>query len=151
MKLRIYITTILLAINLYQCSGSKTPEPQSIQWLYSIDSAHAAALQHNKPIMIDFMAEWCPPCKTMEDSTFNQTGVIEKSHQFITLRIDVDKHPDVAIDYNGNARKYGGVGIPNLLFLSPDNEKIKHAIGFHNAGQLIAAMDSALQQFSEMQ
>jgi len=100
--------------------------------------------------MIDFMAVWCPPCKAMEDSTFNQAGVIEKSRQFITLRIDVDKQPDVAIDYNGNARKYGGVGIPNLLFLSPDNEKIKHAIGFHNTGQLIAVMDSVLQQYSEM-
>lgn len=101
--------------------------------------------------MIDFMALWCPPCKAMEDSTFNQPAVIEKSHQFVTLRIDVDNQPDVAVKYNGNARKYGGVGIPNLLFLSPDNEIIKHVIGFHNADQLIAVMDSALQQFSEPQ
>ncbi|MDO9547538.1 MAG: thioredoxin family protein [Candidatus Marinimicrobia bacterium] len=151
MKLRTYVTAILLIICLYQCTGTKTPEARSIQWLYSIDSARVAAQQQKKPIMIDFMAEWCPPCKAMEDSTFNQSGVIDKSQQFITLRIDVDKQPDVAIDYNGNARKYGGVGIPNLLFLSPDNEKIKHVIGYHNAEQLIAVMDSALQLYSEMQ
>jgi len=150
MKLRTYIPAIFLIICIYQCTGSKTPEARSIQWLYSIDSARVAALQQNKPIMIDFMAEWCPPCKAMEDSTFNQPSVIEKSHQFITLRIDVDKQPNVAIAYKGNARKYGGVGIPNLLFLTPDNEKIKHVIGYYNAEQLIAVMDSALQQFSEM-
>ncbi|MBN2601307.1 MAG: thioredoxin family protein [Candidatus Marinimicrobia bacterium] len=151
MKFLTFITAILFTINLNQCTGSKTPEAHSIQWLNSIDSALVTARKLNRPIMIDFMALWCPPCKAMEDSTFNQPAVIEKSHQFVTLRIDVDNQPDVAVKYNGNARKYGGVGIPNLLFLSPDNEKIKHVIGFHNADQLIAVMDSALQQFSEPQ
>ena len=151
MKYLTYITAVLLTINLYQCTGSKTPEASSIQWLNSIDSALVTARKFNKPIMIDFTAEWCPPCKAMEDSTFNQSGVIEKSNQFITLRIDVDRQPDIAIKYNGNARKYGGVGIPNLLFLSPENEKMKHVIGFHNAGQLTAVMDSVLHQFSAMQ
>jgi len=151
MKLHIIAITIIFGLSLFQCSRSKTSEAGSIQWLHSLDSAVVASEQTNKPIMIDFMAEWCPPCKAMEDSTFNQPAVIASAGKFITLRIDVDKQPEIAIKYNGNARKYGGVGIPNLLFLTPEKEKIKHVIGYHNAEQLIAVMDSALLLYSQMQ
>ena len=147
--LRPYLTTVLLSILLLNCNRltNKTP---SIHWIHSIDSALVIAKQTRKPIMVDFMAEWCPPCQAMEDSTFNQPNVIVKSEKFVTVRIDVDKQPDVAVAYNGNARKYGGVGIPNMLFLSPDNRVIKHIIGYHNADKLIAVMDSAMTIFSDM-
>lgn len=151
MKLHCITFTIITSLLLLQCSSSKTPEAGSIKWLHSLDSALVASEQTNKPIMIDFMAEWCPPCKAMEDSTFNRPAVITKAGKFITLRIDVDKQPEIAIEYNGNARKYGGVGIPNLLFLTPEKEKIKHVIGYHNPEQLIAVMDSALLLYSQMQ
>ena len=63
------------------------------------------------------MAEWCPPCKKMDNNTFSNTNIINKSNEFIPVRIDVDKQQDIAKEYNGNARKYGVIGIPNILFL----------------------------------
>lgn len=121
-----------------------TAQTGEIQWLYNIDSALVVAKEQNKPVMIDFMAVWCPPCKAMEDTTFSNTEVISKSAGFITVRIDVDQQAEIANKYNGNARKYGGVGIPNILFLTPDNQPLKHIIGFQTPDQLIAVMDSVL-------
>jgi len=115
-----------------------------IRWLYNIDSALVIAKEQNKPVMIDFMAVWCPPCKAMEDTTFSNPEVISKSARFVTVRIDVDQQAEVANKYNGNARKYGGVGIPNILFLTPDNQPLKHIIGFQAPDQLIAVIDSVL-------
>jgi thiol:disulfide interchange protein len=139
------ILTILFFVFIINCKKNQpSPDSAKIQWIYSVDSALVLSGQTQKPIMIDFMAEWCPPCRAMEDSTFNNQKIIEKSADFITVRIDIDKQSDIAIQYGGNARKYGGVGIPNLLFLSPRNEKIKHVIGFHNAAHLSAVMDSVL-------
>ncbi len=47
--------------------------------------------------MVDFMAEWRPPCRKIEDSTFSYPGVIKKSSLFIPVRIDVDKQGEIAI------------------------------------------------------
>jgi hypothetical protein len=83
-------------------------------------------------------------CKAMEDSTFSNRGVIRKAGDFVPVRIDIDKQRDVAAKYNGLARKYGGVGIPNVLFLASDGKKLKHIVGYYGPEQLVAAMDSAL-------
>jgi thiol:disulfide interchange protein len=115
-----------------------------IHWTYNLKDGLAEAKAKHKPVMIDFMAVWCPPCRAMEDSTFSDAGVIEKAGAFIPVRIDIDKHRDLAAKYNGLARKYGGVGIPNILFMNADETQLKHVVGYYTPAQLIGAMDSAL-------
>ena len=78
----------------------------------------------------------------MEDSTFSDPGVIRKVAGFIPVRIDVDEQRDVAVQYNGNARKYGGTGIPNILFLTGDGKRLKHIVGYYGPEALISVMDS---------
>ena len=73
--------------------------------------------------MIEFMAEWCPPCKKMEKETFSNESVIEKLNKFILVKIDIDKQKAIAEAYNGSARKYGGIGVPNILFLDKEKNK----------------------------
>ena len=115
-----------------------------IKWGNNLDSAFALASNSNKLIMIDFMAEWCPPCKKMDKTTFSNTNIVKKSNEFIPVRIDVDKQKHIAEEYNGNARKYGGIGIPNILFLDQDKKIIRHIVGFHDVDQLMGIMDSVL-------
>ena len=117
-----------------------------IKWGNNLDSTFATASTSDKFIMIDFMAEWCPPCKEMDKKTFSNTNIIKKSNEFIPIRIDVDKQKDIAEEYNGNARKYGGIGIPNILFLNKEKNVIRHIVGFHDADQLLGIMDSILIQ-----
>ena len=115
-----------------------------IKWGNNLDLAFAIASNSNKLIMIDFMAEWCPPCKEMDKITFSNTNIIKKSNEFIPVRIDVDKQKNIAEEYNGNARKYGGIGIPNILFLDKEKKIIRHIVGFHDVNQLMGIMDSVL-------
>jgi len=95
-------------------------QSQEIIWEENLDSAFNLASLSNKIIMIEFMAEWCPPCKRMEKETFTSERVIKRSSEFIFVKIDVDKHQDIAKEYKRNAKKYGGIGIPNIIFI--DNE-----------------------------
>ncbi len=124
-------------------------EDREIEWGNDVDAALAAAKELRKPVMIDFMATWCPPCHAMEDSTFCVPAVIEKSRAFVTVRIDVDEQREVAVAWNGNARKYGGVGIPNILFLGPDGGRLKHVVGYHGPEQLVSVMDTVLAMMHE--
>lgn len=136
------VCVLAAAVALMHCSPSKTPE--SIAWMTDIDQGLALAADNGKPVMVDFMATWCPPCHKMEDSTFSQKAVIEKAKQFITVRIDVDQQGEIANQYNGNASKYGGVGIPNILFLDSEGNELKHPVGYLDPEQFLAIMDSVL-------
>lgn len=120
-----------------------------IKWTYDVDKGLAKAKKENKPMMVDFMAVWCPPCHAMEDSTFTSPDVIKKASAFVPVRIDIDKKREVAAKYGALARKYGGIGIPNVLFMAPDGRKLKHIVGYYAPQQFIAAMDSALATLKE--
>jgi thiol:disulfide interchange protein len=140
------IIQLTLIIAFLVCPGHGQDK---IVWFFDLDSAIAAAKKENKPLMIDFMADWCAPCKEMERSTFSNSTVILKAKAFIPVRIDIDKRRQVAEKYNALARAYGGVGIPNMLFLSSNGIKIKHIVGFHTARQLLPIMDSVLKSTSQ--
>ena len=69
---------------------------------------------------------------------------IASSIQAVTEEVVLRLTRNIAKEYNGNARKYGGIGVPNILFLDREKSIIHRIVGFHNAGQLIAVMDSVL-------
>ena len=120
-----------------------------ISWFNDLNAGLAAARRENKPLMIDFMAEWCAPCKEMERSTFSNSAVILKAKAFIPVRIDIEKQRQVAEKYKALARAYGGVGIPNMLFLSSNGRKIQHIVGFYTPQQLLSVMDSVLKSLRQ--
>ena len=136
---------LLLIVGCEQKVSEKNPN--GIKWGNNLDSAFAIASNSNKLIMIDFMAEWCSPCKEMDKITFLNTNIIKKSNEFIPVRIDVDIQRNIAEEYGGNARKYGGIGIPNILFLDKEKNVLSHIVGIHNVDELMGIMDSVLMQY----
>lgn len=145
MKKTITIFYLIILLFIISC-GQKSQDtlPKEIQWSTDISTAQKLAKELDKPLMVDFMATWCPPCNMMEDSTFNQPEVIKRSLNFVTVRIDVDAQKEVAEKYGSNARKYGGIGIPNILFMDDGGFKFRHIIGYQSPEKLSAVMDTVL-------
>jgi thiol:disulfide interchange protein DsbD len=121
-------------------------ETVRIRWLNDIKNAFILAERENKPVMVEFMAEWCPSCRAMEDSTFRSPAVVEKMNGFVPVRIDVDRQKGVTARYKASARKYGGIGIPNFLFMTKEGKKIRHRVGYMEARLFVSELDSVLSE-----
>lgn len=135
-----FVLMVFVLVVVAGCGG----EQGNIEWTEDITAALTLAKQEGKPVMVDFTAAWCPPCHAMEDSTFSDPDVIRKARAFIPVRIDVDEQREAAVQYDGDARKYGGVGIPNILFMTGDGTKLKQIIGYHGPETFVSVMDSVL-------
>ena len=77
--------------------------------VYKFDESNfdAEVLQSDRPVFVDFYADWCGPCKMM-------SPVIDKLAEEYEGKIKVGK---VNVDENGAlAVKYGIMSIPNMIF-----------------------------------
>ncbi len=91
-------------------------------------------LQSDKPVLVDFWAEWCGPCRMVAPV------VEELSHDYegklLVTKLDVDSNPETAM-------KFGIRNIPTILFFKGGEIVDKH-VGAAPKSALAAKVDSIL-------
>jgi thioredoxin 1 len=82
-------------------------------------SFQSDVLEHDKPIMVDFWAEWCGPCRAV--SPILDAIAAENSEKLDIVKLNVDDNP-------ATAEKYGITSIP-AMFVFQNGEIVKRVIG----------------------
>ena len=98
------------------------PTATSITWEPSLDAALARARSTQKPIMIDFFATWCGPCKMLDAQIYPAPVVVAEGQNFVSVKIDVDKEAALA-------QKYKITGMPTIVFLSASGQEVHRTQG----------------------
>ena len=104
-----------------------------------LDAALVQARQEHKPIVLDFFAEWCVPCRRMEKTTLVDPNVAEFLKQVIFVRIDTDANADIA-------QKLGVVGLPDIRLVAPDGRVLRQLRGFQEAGSFAAELQRLISR-----
>jgi len=91
------------------------------------DDFKKEVLESNKPVVVDFWAKWCMPCKKIEPIIESLSEEFKDQIKF--FRLDVDENPSVAAEYSVR-------GIPTL-FLSKNGEIVDRVIGVISKKELL--------------
>ena len=91
-------------------------------------------LKSDKPVMLDFWAEWCQPCKMLTPTVEELAGDFEG--QILVGKLNVDDNPNTATTY-------GIRGIPTLLFLK-DGKVVQQIVGVKSKAEIKKIIDENL-------
>ncbi len=88
----------------------------------------------DRPVVVDFWAEWCGPCKTI--APILEELADELGENATIAKLNVDEHPDIAMRYNV-------MSIPTLLVFNGGDVQ-KRLVGAKGKGQLLQELDEFL-------
>lgn len=109
----------------------------------SVAELDAVLAQSNKPVMLDFYADWCVSCKEMEAFTFTDPGVRTRMNNMILLKADVTANNP---DDRALLKRFRLFGPPGIIFFEPGGRERKdvRVVGFQDAARFRGSLDKVL-------
>ena len=124
----VFLLPMLLSYNTVSSAGL-------IHWRSAYESAVREANTTGKPILLNFTAEWCTPCKEMKTNVWTDGNVANiVNNRFIPVFVDVDINPDLA-------RQFSVQAIPTIVIIRK-GKNVYNQSGYHSSSDLMAAMQT---------
>ena len=96
-------------------------------WYNSDDIGLQKAAELNKPVVIDFYADWCAACKELDEKTWSKSEVMKTLENYIPIKLDMTLNDEKVKKIQA---KYKIVGMPTVIILSSSGKELYRFEGF---------------------
>lgn len=99
------------------------------------DTFEVEVLRETKPVLVDFWAAWCAPCRMVAPVVDEIAN--ERAQQLKVAKVDIDESPQIAT-------RFGIMSIPTLI-LFKDGEPVEQMVGYVPKDRLMERVEPYLQ------
>ncbi|MFI4932892.1 MAG: thioredoxin fold domain-containing protein, partial [Burkholderiales bacterium] len=111
---------------------------QAIAWEpYEQWSNPEHAADGEKPLLLDFAAEWCIPCREMDHTTYLHPEVVREANRFHMVKADITQDNESTSEL---VAKYEVRGVPTVILFSPRGDETQRMVGYVGPSQMLSAM-----------
>jgi thiol:disulfide interchange protein DsbD len=142
-RIRALFGILLIVSGIWLVNAAIRPESPAIDWMVyeaeSIDSFQTT----NRPVLIEFWADWCAACQEMERKTFRDQRVLDMSRELVMLRVNCTT-PDNQC--SALIKRFGVSGLPTVIFIGPNGQELKglRAVGYLGPAEMLKKMEAAI-------
>ncbi len=148
---RVFLAGVALTALLFTACGSKNASESAGEdsaTVVEVDETASPAAEEYKvtdngivsanglPMVVDFSAEWCPPCRQLKPIFADLKKEYAGKVDFVS--IDVDNNSELAEQYKIES-------IPALVYINPDGKEVFRTVGFREGAQIKADVAAHLE------
>ncbi len=95
---------------------------EHLEWQAYDPSAVVAAIASGQPVIIDFYADWCAPCRELDELTFADPQVAEELSGYARFKVDQTRSNEIG---NEAASEFEVMGMPTVIVYSDGDERFR--------------------------
>jgi thiol:disulfide interchange protein DsbD len=121
--------------------GSWIVRGPGVEWQSYSPSLLVDAKKHHKPVIIDFYADWCAPCRQLDDVAFHNSEIVKQAKRdFVMIKVDLTRKGNPV--HERLLHEYDVKGVPTVVLLDQDGRERRdlRVVDFLPADQFLIRM-----------
>jgi thiol:disulfide interchange protein DsbD len=132
------VAGVVMAPTLRFAGAAADQESEHLAWQPHDAGAVEVAIGGDRPVILDFYADWCAPCKELDEKTFAAPAVASVLEGYARFKVDLTRSSD---ENQALASEYRVMGVPTVIVFS-GGEEIFRITGFEPPAQFLKRLQA---------